>query len=221
MGHGYKIPTIKPSKNPNRSISEIVKERGRVVKREVELKKRESFMFCPQCGNLFSIDPKASKYCGYCRIKSKLKEKESEKSAKRNRRVGCYTAERSSPPAEPTRAVEKQAETDSRDSFWNSIKRPPMWGKAYWNYKVKGCFNCKFYRRLQDCKNLDEESFEMFIYTTFKTGICNNYRPEEIEVMDLTPEQRRHYERIQKIMEKKAKRIFGYNKIKEEWRKML
>ena len=97
MGHGYKIPTIKPSKNPNRSISEIVKERGGVVKREV------------------------------------------------------------------------------------IVERPPMWGKAYWNYKVKGCFNCKFYRRLQDCKNLDEESFEMFIYTTFKTGICNNYRPEEIE----------------------------------------
>jgi len=44
--------------------------------------------------------------------------KESEKSAKRNRRA-CEE-----PNGEPllghARAVEKQAETDSRDSFWNS-----------------------------------------------------------------------------------------------------
>jgi C4-type Zn-finger protein len=40
MGHGYKIPTIKPSKNPMRSISKIVRER-----KESELKKE-----CEICG---------------------------------------------------------------------------------------------------------------------------------------------------------------------------
>lgn len=41
---------------------------------------------------------------------------------------------------------------------------------------IKACFNCKSLTDISGCDDGDIKSFREFMYTTFKTGICNNYR---------------------------------------------
>lgn len=76
----------------------------KVAKREVILKKRASKMFTNPTDALEAFN-------------ELVELKESEKSAKRNTRA----VKGDTRSAVTARAVENQAETDSRDSFWNSI----------------------------------------------------------------------------------------------------
>jgi len=41
----------------------------------------------------------------------------------------------------------------------------------------KGCFNCYYFIDSGECNNRHAFSYKKLIYTTFVTGICNNYRP--------------------------------------------
>ncbi|GAH74306.1 unnamed protein product [marine sediment metagenome] len=85
---------------------------GKVVKREVIVKKEKHIIW----------------YGGPSGHIPLREEKESEKSAKRNTRA----VKGDTRSAVTARAVGKQAETDSRDSF----SRLPMWGKTYWNNSI-------------------------------------------------------------------------------------
>ena len=43
----------------------------------------------------------------------------------------------------------------------------------------KGCFNCKYFIDYDLCNERDMESYEEFMYSTFLTAICNNWKEKE------------------------------------------
>lgn len=43
----------------------------------------------------------------------------------------------------------------------------------------KGCFNCKYFINYDLCNERDMESYEEFMYSTFLTAICNNWKEKE------------------------------------------
>ena len=69
-----------------------------------------------------------------------------------------------------------------------------MFGGNYYMKKdipepIKACFNCKCIIDWNKCDNRDYKSYKEFIYTTFKTGICNNYISFEEKPKETEPEK--------------------------------
>lgn len=63
-----------------------------------------------------------------------------------------------------------QAHTNLRDFYKQQLEK--LDGKT----ERKGCFNCGFLDDNHECENRDFETYKEFMYTTFKTGICDNYK---------------------------------------------